>query len=120
MLPLAEAIIARYRGAQRLSDQFLVGKYIVELHAASLAGRESVVQLDAKLTRSYPALAYPDWLVMLCRNSEYATDVVDFKQPFEQEFAYIASLWGQAQSLEDFVQRYSRATSNGHDFNVAT
>ena len=115
VLPLAEAIIERYRGAQRLSDQFLAGKYIVELHAAYLAGRESVASLDAILTRLYRALRYPDWLVMLSRNCEYATDVADFEQPFEREFDYVAGLWSEAGSAAEFEQRYSRVTSNGHD-----
>ena len=113
--PLAEAIIERYRGVLRLSDQVLAGKFIVELRAAYLAGRESVSSLDAILTRLYPALRYPDWLVMLSRNCEYATDVADFEQPFEDEFHYIASLWAQAESLAAFEGEYSRQTSNQHD-----
>ena len=114
-LPLADVIIERYRGAQRLDQQFLAGKYIVELRAAYLAGRESVSSLDAILTCLYPAFDYPDWLVMLSRNCEYATDVADFEQPFEDEFRYIASLWAQAESLAAFDREYSRQTSNGHD-----
>ena len=119
VLPLAEAIIARYRGAQRQDEQFLAGKYILELHAAYLAGRESAASLDAIFTRLYSALACPDWLVMLSRNCEYATDVADFEQPFEDEFRHIASLWAQADSLAAFERAYSRQTSNGHDFNAA-
>lgn len=115
VLPLAAAIIERYRGAERLTEQFLAGKYIAELRAAYLAGRESVQSLDAKLTRLYPALGYPDWLVMLSRNCEYATDVPNFEQPFEDEFHYIASLWAQAQSLAAFECAYCRETSNRHD-----
>ncbi|MGK5036148.1 hypothetical protein [Janthinobacterium sp. LB3P118] len=115
VLPLADVIIARYRGAQRLEDEFLAGKYIVELRAAYLAGRESVSSLDAIFTRLYLALDYPDWLVMLSRNCEYATDVPNFEQPFEDEFHYIASLWAQAESLAAFESAYSRQTSNGHD-----
>lgn len=115
VLPLADVIIERYRGAQRLDQQFLAGKYIVELRSAYLAGSESVLSLDAILTRLYPALAYPDWLVMLSRNCEYATDVADFEQPFEDEFHYVASLWAQAESLAAFESAYSRETSNRHD-----
>ena len=115
VLPLAEAIIERYCGTQRHCDQFLAGNYIVELRAAYLAGRESVQSLDAKLSRLYPALGYPDWLVMLSRNCEYATDVPNFEQPFEEEFHYVASLWAQAESLVAFEREYSRQTSNDHD-----
>ena len=115
VLPLAEVIIERYRGDARLAEQFLAGKYIVALRAAYLAGRESVSSLDTIFTRLYPALAYPDWLVMLSRNCEYATDVPDFEQPFEDEFNHIASLWAQAESLAAFERVYSRETSNRHD-----
>ena len=115
VLPLIDVIIERYRGAQRLDEQFLAGKYIVELRAAYLAGRESVSSLDTIFTRLYPALAYPDWLTMLSRNCEYAIDVPDFEQPFEDEFHYIASLWAQAEDLAAFERAYSRQTSNEHD-----
>ena len=114
VLALADVIIERYRGAQRLDEQFLAGKYIVELRAAYLAGRESASSLDAIFTRLYPALAYPDWLTMLSRNCEYAMDVPDFEQPFEDEFHYIASLWAQAESLATFEGEYRRQISNGH------
>ena len=115
VLALAGVIIERYRGVERLDDQFLAGKYIVELRAAYLAGRESVSSLDTIFTRLYPALGYPDWLVMLSRNCEYATDVPDFEQPFEDEFHHIATLWAQAESLAAFERVYSRETSNRHD-----
>ncbi|MEG0885484.1 MAG: hypothetical protein RSF79_11860 [Janthinobacterium sp.] len=114
-LPLAEVIIERHRGVERPADQFLAGKYIVELRAAYLAGRESVSSLDAIFTRLYPALGYPDWLVMLSRNCEYAMDVADFELPFEDEFRYIATLWAQAESLAAFEREYGRETSNRHD-----
>ncbi|MED5595250.1 hypothetical protein [Janthinobacterium sp. P210006] len=58
---------------------------------------------------------YPDWLVMLSRNCEYAAEVADFEQPFEDEFRYVASLWAQADSLAAFERAYSRQTSNTHD-----
>lgn len=115
VLPLAQAILLRYRGAQRLSDEFLAGKFIVELRAAYLAGRESMASLDVILTRLYRELDYPDWLVMLSRNCEYATDVADFEAPFEMEFDYVAGLWSEAGSAAEFEQRYSRVTSNRHD-----
>jgi hypothetical protein len=114
VLPLADVILERYRGVERLDDQFLAGKYIVELRAAYLAGQENVSSLDAIFTRLYPALDYPDWLVMLSRNCEYAMDVADFEQPFEREFAYIARLWSGAGCVADFELHYSRETSNGH------
>ncbi|WP_219117716.1 hypothetical protein [Janthinobacterium sp. UMAB-56] len=112
VLPLAEAIIVRYRGTARMEEQLLAGKYIVELRAAYLAGRESVQSLDAKLTRLYPALGYPDWLVMLSRNCEYALDVPDFQRPFALELDYIASLWAEAGDVDAFERLYDRERSN--------
>ncbi|WP_298408061.1 hypothetical protein [Janthinobacterium sp.] len=112
VLPLAEVIIERYRGDARLAEQFLAGKYIVALRAAYLAGRESVSSLDTIFTRLYPALGYPDWLVMLSRNCEYATDVPDFEQAFELEFGYIASLWADAGDAGAFERLYDRERSN--------
>ena len=112
VLPLAEVIIERYRGDARLAEQFLAGKYIVALRAAYLAGRESVSSLDTIFARLYPALGYPDWLVMLSRNCEYATDVPDFEQPFELEFGYIASLWADAGDAGAFERLYDRERSN--------
>ena len=114
VLPPADAVIARYRGAQRLGDQFLAGKYIVELRHAYLGGRISVAALDAIFTRLYPALGYPGRLAMLSRNCEYALDVADFLLPFGHELHHIAHVWAEADSLADFEQRYSRETSNEH------
>ena len=114
VLPLADAVIAPYRGAQRLGDQFLAGKYIVELRHAYLGGRISVAALDAIFTRLYPALGYPGRLAMLSRNCEYALDVADFLLPFGHELHHIAHVWAEADSLADFEQRYSRETSNEH------
>jgi hypothetical protein len=52
---------------------------------------------------------------MLARNCEYATDVSAFKEPFEREFEYIASLWASAASQAEFDAKYSREISNQHD-----
>lgn len=117
VFPLVEMIVDRYRGDKRLDDQSLAGKYIVKLHQIYLQGRESIHSLDEKFTRLYSKLGYPDWLVMLSRNCEYATDVTAFEQPFKDEFKYISSLWDESKDLAEFEAKYSRKVSNQHDVN---
>jgi len=68
-----------------------------------------------KFSSIYPKLGYPDWLVMLSRNCEYALDIPAFEEPFEKEFEYVANLWAVAQSLPAFNASYSRGKSNLHD-----
>ena len=52
---------------------------------------------------------------MLSRNCEYATDIPAFKEPFEREFEYVASLWASTASKAEFEAQYSREISNQHD-----
>jgi len=33
-----------------------------------------------------------DWLIVLSRNAEYATDIDNFIKPFEKELKYISNL----------------------------
>lgn len=115
VLPLVEKIIERYVGLGSLDDQLAAGKYIASLHQAYRDGRETVTSLDEKLTKLYYSLDYPNWLVMLSRNCEYATDIPNFLKPFEDEFEYIANLWLNSQSFDEFESRYSRDISDQHD-----
>lgn len=115
ILDLVTVIIDRYCGENRLDDEFAAGKYVAALHADYLQGRETVESVDAVLSILYPKLDYPDWLVMLTRNCEYATDIPEFKEPFESEFAYIAFLWASAASKVEFDAKYSREISDQHD-----
>lgn len=115
VLPLAEKIVGRYRGTGALDDQLAAGKYIASLRSAYIRGSETIESIDAKLMAIYSRLGYPDWLVMLSRNCEYATDVPAFEEPFEEEFAYVAGLWESVSSREEFEQRYSREVSDQHD-----
>ena len=112
---LVELIVARYCGANTIDEQLVAGKYLALLRDAYLKGRETVESLDAKFSKLYNQLDQPDWLVMLSRNCEYATDVPAFEEPFEKEFAYVAGLWESATSRTDFEDKYSRAVSNQHD-----
>jgi hypothetical protein len=115
VLPLVEVIIDRYCGDNRLDDEFAAGKWVAALRADYVKGRETVESVDATLSILYPKLNYPNWLVMLTRNCEYATDIPAFKEPFEREFEYVASLWVSASSKAEFVAQYSREISNQHD-----
>lgn len=115
IFPLVEKIIERYIGLASLDGELAAGKYIASLHQAYQAGKETVASLDEKFTKLYYSLGYPNWLTMLSRNCEYATDIPNFLKPFEDEFEYIANLWASAESLNEFESRYSRDISNQHD-----
>ena len=113
--PLVERIIERYCGEGSLDEYLAAGKYVASLHDYYLQGYETTESLDAVLSRIYSQLAYPEWLVMLSRNCEYATDIPAFEEPFEKEFAYVAGLWEAATTRADFDSKYSREISNQHD-----
>lgn len=88
---LVPKILERYLG-HSLSEEYLCGKYIVELHQRYIADEISIIELELILWKLFNNLSMPNWLVMLCRNCEYATDVKSYKKPFEEEFDYIAKL----------------------------
>jgi hypothetical protein len=113
-MPLVEKILAKYIGPAALNRQFVAGKYIAELRRAYMAKSISIETLDSILDRHYCELGYPDWLAILSRNCEYATDIDDFRVRFEDEFAYIAGLWEKSASLEEFLKVYDRGVSNSH------
>lgn len=115
ILPLVQVIVERYCDAEYLNDEFLAGKYVAALRAKYLNGNETLESLDGKFSSLYSRLGYTDWLTMLSRNCEYATDMPEFLQPFEQEFEYIASLWAHAKTLSEFKAGYSREKSAQHD-----
>jgi hypothetical protein len=113
--PLVLQIAERYLGDDALNDELAAGKRIVKLHRAYKNGNETAVSLEPKLWRLYYDLAQPDWLMMLARNCEYATDVPDFQGPFDAEFDYIARLWHGSSSLIDFKSQYDSSISRSHD-----
>lgn len=113
--PLIEEILETHLGISSIDDRFAAGKYIAVLRSAYLAGQETIDSLDEKFTKLYHRLEYPNWLTMLSRNCEYATDIPAFVEPFEKEFEYVAGLWAAATSHADFESKYSRAISNSHD-----
>jgi hypothetical protein len=115
VVPLVEEIVRRYCGAGSLDDQLAAGKYISLLHRRYLRGEETIASIDAKLMVIYYRLDYPNWLGMLVRNCEYATDIPDFEEPFKREFAYIAGLWASVDNRAEFDSKYSRSISKQHD-----
>lgn len=108
-------IVERYLGEGALSDVLAAGKFIVKLHQAYKDGGETTFSLEPKLWRLYYDLGRTDWLMMLARNCEYATDVPDFQTPFDDEFDYISDLWRNSESVIEFTQKYDSSISRSHD-----
>jgi hypothetical protein len=112
---LVEKILQSNLDTQLPNDEFFMGKYIEELWRQYQKKQLSIAELDKILTVLFPGLDYPDWLVMLSRNCEYATDIQNFVKPFEDEFNYVAGLWSQSSTLNDFLCQYNRKISDTHD-----
>ena len=92
------------------------GAIIVKVGQEYLDGFIDLNTLENILDNLYINLGYPDWLVMLTRNCEYATDIECFMPPFIKELSYIISLWSEFPKYEVFGKRYDRNISNSHDF----
>lgn len=114
-MQLATKIIERYAGPRATDEQLLAGKFIVQLHTAYREGSETITSLDKVILKLYVDLGHPDWLTMLSRNCEYATDVPAFREPFEKEFDYLAGLWSSVSDRTDFEAEYDRSVSDQHD-----
>lgn len=114
-LPLVKEIVRQYKGSESMNLELVAGKYVSALYPLYLSGSVTIASLDAIFGKLYSVLNYPNWLVMLSRNCEYATDIDNFLVPFDKEFEYIASLWSKAGTLNEFEGMYSREESNKHD-----
>lgn len=112
---LAQKIIHRYLQPSTLEEKLWAGKFLVRLNDRYKAGTISIVQLEPIIEAMYRNLEYPNWLVMLSRNCEYATDIESFEVPFEDEFEYISDLWKKSKSSDEFDNKYDRHVSNTHD-----
>jgi len=112
---LVGKIVLKYASIDSKDEELAAGKLIANLYKDYKSGIESIDSLDSKLTKLDYSLDHPDWLLMLSRNCEYATDIDVFREPFEQEFSYIAELWASSATHSEFESKYSRAVSNGHD-----
>jgi hypothetical protein len=112
-LPLTETILHRYM-ADDLELESVAGKEIVNLRLRYLKDELSINDLDEIINSLFVRLNYPDWLVVLSRNCEYATDIDNFRKPFEMEFEYIARLWSASNTIEEFNNSYNRRISDAH------
>jgi hypothetical protein len=112
---LSRRIIRRYLPPDALNEELWAGKLLTNLYARYKAGTITITELEPIVDTMYRKLNYPNWLVMLSRNCEYATDIEPFEKPFEDEFEYINDLWRESKSVEDFEKRYDRRVSDTHD-----
>lgn len=92
------------------------GQYIIELKKLFTDQVIDIWKMDEKISRLYYKLDYPNWMVMLARNCEYATDVEPFEKPFEDELEYITELWTKYPEYSVFIEHYKREISNTHDY----
>lgn len=92
------------------------GDMIVKVGQEYIDGHIDITVLENLFDKLYMNLGHPDWLVMLTRNCEYATDISCFMTPFIKELDYIKSLWSEFPRYEDFEKKYDRNISNSHDF----
>lgn len=116
--PLAVEILHRYLGGASTNLELAAGHLVVDLRRAYLAGEQTVASLEPTINALYVKTDHAPWLVMLSRNCEYATDMPVFREPFDDEFAYIAGLWARATSLADFYARYRPGVSRKHDVDL--
>jgi hypothetical protein len=114
--PLVERILLKYTGDPDIVSEKSAGKMIVVLARQYNEDKVSIDELDCIISRLYVFFDYPNWLTMLSRNCEYATDMQAFKKPFELELNYIALLWERSSNLTEFLGLYDREVSNSHDY----
>jgi hypothetical protein len=113
---LVHNILRKYLGSDAENEEYWVGQLLIRLYDRYQSKSISIMELDpifwSLLNNLWPS---GHWLVQLCRNCEYATDVDAFLKPFEDEFKYITDLWREANSLGDFLKKYERQISNSHE-----
>jgi hypothetical protein len=112
-IKVTEQILTNYLGGGDPSVG--AGKHLVLLHQMYRENQLSIVALADVISTLYSQLGNPDWLAMLSRNCDYATDIPDFLPAFQAEFDYITGLWSQADSSMGFLKVYDRNTSNSHN-----
>jgi hypothetical protein len=112
---LSRRVVRRYLSDEALNEAVWAGRLLAQLYDRHRAGAISIAALEPIIYAMYRKLEHPDWLVMLSRNCEYATDVEPFVKPFEDEFRYVSELWRQSKSMEEFESKYDRRISDSHD-----
>jgi len=98
------------------NNETWAGKYIVELSDRYLNKEITINDLDEIISKLYYKLNYPNWLDMLARNCEYATDIGPFQKPFNDELQYIIGIWMNSIDIREFRKKYDRKISQSHDF----
>jgi hypothetical protein len=116
ILKVIENIFEEKLSDNNENEENWAGKYIVEIASKYRAGEIDILKLSEIIDILYYRLDYPSWLTMLSRNCEYATDIIDFLKPFNDELDYIVELWTKAIDIQEFKQLYDRKISNTHDY----
>ena len=105
---LSLKILERYIDKQFLEEEYCAGRFIVKLYESYKSGSVSIHRLDSIVGWLYVNLNYPNWLKDIAPYCEYATDMEDYRKPFENEFQYLYELWKDASSLDEFKRKYAR------------
>ncbi len=105
---LSLKILGRYIDKQFLEEEYCAGRFIVKLYEWYTSHSVSIQRLDEIIGWLYVNLNYPDWLKDLAPFCEYATDMEDYRKPFEDEFRYLYGLWKDVSSLDEFKSKYAR------------
>jgi hypothetical protein len=104
-----------------LGDNFIIsevelqetaGELIINFGDKYFSNKITIIDIESIIYKLYLSLENNDWLVILSRNAEYATDIDYFKKPFENELKYIIELWSQYTIYTDFINNYHRRISN--------
>jgi len=112
---LANKILMQHLEIEKQNEEYWAGNYIVQLRDRFYKEELNILELSDIINKIYYKLGYPNWLVMLSRNCEYATDVEEFEIPFHKELNYISQIWQSCMSLTEFLSKYDRTISNTHD-----
>jgi hypothetical protein len=113
---LVVRVLRAHLPAAQRDDEYWAGQYIVELYNQFQRGEIDIPRLDTLLSLVAGTVGYPDWMTILLRNCEYATDVSVFQPWFRKEFDYIAGLWRVCRSADEFHARYDPRISRAHDY----
>jgi hypothetical protein len=109
---LIESIFQKYTGWPLDDEDVVAGKFIVLLRERYLAGSESIDSLEHQFRRIFYFSSLPTWLAGLMRICEHANGIAPgYQEPFERELEYIAGLWSEANSFEEFKGLWNPAVS---------
>ncbi len=117
---LVVKILEKYLGSNEINYEFYFGKYIAKLYDMYGDEKYTIDELEVILNNIFVELGYPFWLQRLSNNCELSTDIIDYVEPFEKEFEYIAGLWRSVNSLDEFNQKYDYEISESHDAKMKT